>query len=301
MNLKNKVKNINSNSIGYAMIFITGLLWGTIGIFVKQMSLGGAGSMLISYLRVFFAFAVMLVITLIRSGIKSLKITPRQILQCALLGIVCQGIYNIFYSYAVVTVGVSISAVLLNIAPVFTLIVSAIFFSERINVCKMTSLLINVIGCTLTVTGGRFDIKVLSAAGILCGIGAGISYGMTAIFGKLAVNEADPFVTSTYSYFFASLILLIPAKPWSISGNIDISKILIAGLLLAVIPTAIAYLLYYKGISCVKETSKVPIIASGETIVAALLGMIIYNEQLGLVGWIGIVLVIASIALMNIK
>ncbi|MDO5784212.1 MAG: DMT family transporter [Eubacteriales bacterium] len=286
---------------GYLLIFITGVLWGTIGIFVKEMAKCGIDALTISFLRVALAFVVMLVVTIARSGLHAFRIDKKSLLFSALLGIVCQGIYNIFYSYAVVLTGVSISAVLLNVAPAFTMIVSVLLFSEKLTSWKVLALLINIIGCTLTVTGGKFSIETMSVMGILCGIGAGICYAMTAIFGKFAMAEADSFVISTYSYFFAALLLFVPARPWTMQVDSKLLHIIVIGLLLAIVPTAFAYVLYYIGLTFITETSKVPIVASAEPIVGTVLGVMLYHEHIDAVSVVGILLVLTSIVLMNKK
>lgn len=286
---------------GYLLIFVTGVLWGTIGIFVKEMAKCGADALTISFLRVALAFVVMFVVTVARSGLHSFQIDKRSLLFGALLGIVCQGIYNIFYSYAVVLAGVSISAVLLNVAPAFTMAISVILFSEKLTSWKVLALLINIIGCALTVTGGKFSIETISIMGVFCGIGAGICYAMTAIFGKFAMAEADSFVISTYSYLFAALLLFVPAKPWTMQVDLSLLRILAIGLLLAMIPTALAYVLYYIGLSFITETSKVPIVASAEPIVGTVLGVMLYHENIDVISAVGIFLVLTSIVLMNKK
>ncbi len=45
-------------------IFIAGFLWGIIGIFVKKLNALGAEGSLIGFMRMFFAFVIMLIITL---------------------------------------------------------------------------------------------------------------------------------------------------------------------------------------------------------------------------------------------
>lgn len=286
---------------GYLLIFVTGVLWGTIGIFLKEMARCGADALTISFLRVALAFAVMFVVTMIRCGLRGFRIDKKSLLFSALLGMICQGIYNIFYSYAVVLAGVSISAVLLNIAPAFTMIVSVMLFSEKLTGSKIFALLINMVGCTLTVTGGTFSVDAISVVGILCGIGAGICYAMTAIFGKFAMAKADPFVISTYSYLFAALLLFVPAKPWVLQVNASLLRIIAIGLLLAIIPTALAYVLYYIGLTFITETSKVPIVASAEPIVGTVLGVMLYHEKMDAVSIGGILLVLISIVVMNRK
>lgn len=288
-------------TFGYSLIFLAGLLWGTIGIFMKEMSLAGASAVYISFLRVAFAFLIMLLVTLTKCGGASLRFGKRQLLFSALLGVVCHGIYNIFYSYAVILAGVSVSAVLLNIAPAITMFASVMLFSERLTRWKIIAVSINILGCILTATGGDLSLQSVSLYGIACGAGAGISYAMTAILGRFAMEDTDVFAASTYSYLFAALFLLLPAKPWSVPINTGFIHLIAMGFLLALIPTAIAYVLYYKGLSMIQETTRVPVIASCETVVAAVLGVVLYQEKLNWLSSIGIVLVLCSIVLMNRK
>lgn len=285
---------------GYIQIVAAGAMWGTIGPFVMSMSHYGSTSLLTSFIRVFFAFFIMAGITIGKEGACSFRISKRALLSCALLGFVCQGFYNIFYSLAVVMTGVTISAVLLNIAPLFTAIMAGLFFSEQITGSKVIALCVNVIGCILAVTGGKFNGISFSIIGVLYGVGAGLCYAMTAIFGRIAGNRCSAYVMSSYSYFFAAVFLAIFTKPWEIRNLIS-GELLIVGFLYALIPTAIGYLLYYKGVQKISETSKVPVLASVETVVAAALGMIVYREQLGILNIFGIVLVLFSIGIMNRK
>lgn len=82
---------------GYLLVFSAGILWGTIGLFVKQMELGGSSPVETAFLRVFFAFLILLVICICRGGWHSLRADRRTVFICALLGIVCHGIIcNIF-------------------------------------------------------------------------------------------------------------------------------------------------------------------------------------------------------------
>ncbi|MDD4370207.1 MAG: DMT family transporter [Anaerostipes sp.] len=293
------MKKHKNEKLGYVLVFLAGLLWGTIGVFMKEMSRGGASALYISFLRVAFAFIIMLLFTFIKGGWTLMIFNKKQLLFSAMLGIVCHGIYNIFYSYAVTLTGVSVSAVLLNVAPAITMFTSVLLFGEQLTRGKMIAVLMNIIGCTLTATGGTFSLQAVSIIGIACGVGAGISYAMTAILGRFAMEESDVFAVSTYSYLFAALFLVIPSKPWNIHLETGVLRIVVIGFLLALIPTAMAYVLYYRGLRLIEETTKVPVIASCETIVAAVLGVVLYQERLNAFSVVGILFVLSSIALMN--
>ena len=152
---------------GYLLVLSAGTLWGTIGLFVKQMGLNGSTPVITSFLRVFFAALIMLLLLcLVRGGRCSLHIGKKALMFCVVLGVVCHGVYNILYSLAVTLTGVSISAVLLNIAPVFTLLFSALLFSEHITGRRILAIIANIFGCILAVTNGKLDAASFSVIGI---------------------------------------------------------------------------------------------------------------------------------------
>lgn len=227
---------------GYLLVFFAGVLWGTIGLFVKQLQRCGASPMETAFLRVFFAFLMMLALCVFHSGWRSLKTDKRTIGVCILLGVVCHGVYNIFYSFAVTMAGVSVSAVLLNIAPVFTLLCSGLCFGERITKRKLIAIAVNILGCVLTVTNGKLNTASFSLPGILCGVGAGLCYAMTAVIGRFAADRTNPYVMSMYSYLSAAILLFVWMQPWAQTHSIS-ENVLIWSALYALIPTAIAYIL----------------------------------------------------------
>lgn len=292
--------NFNSEKKGYLLVFIAGSLWGLIGIFVKSMAACGASATMTSFLRVFFAFLIMLVLCLLKCKPRDLLIGWKPLLSCALLGILCHGIYNICYSIAVTTIGVALSAVLLDIAPLFTLLFSVLFFREKATFIKCVAVIINIAGCVLTVTNGKLEIQSLAIFGILMGIASGFLYALTAILGRVAAETTHPFVMSMYSYLFAAIFLGISMGVSHAELTFN-SGILFWGFFYALIPTAIGYIFYYEGLKHITESSRVPVIASMEVIVASLIGVICYREHLGFISFLGIVIVLLSIVLINHK
>ena len=285
---------------GYLQVFIAGVLWGCIGPFIQLMEQSGSSFAFTSFLRMAFAFIILAVITVAKFGFTSLCVSKTTLLFCALLGFICQGIYNIFYSIAVTLTGVTVSAVLMNTAPVFTTIASCFWLREKITWIKAVAMIVNITGCTLVATGGKFDAAIFPLIGILCGIGSGFCYGMTAIIGKLAGEKSNAFVISTYSYLFAAIFLVVFMNP---GGDIVPwnKRVLLLGFLYALIPTAIAYIFYYQGLQKITESSKVPVIASVEAVIAAVIGVLFFKEQVDMVNLIGIFLVIGSIILINYR
>lgn len=115
-------------------------------------------------------------------------------------------------------------------------------FHEHITRRKWLALAVNILGCSLTATGGHLSSAVISAAWIDCGLASGFCYGMTAV---------------------------------------------------------IAYLLYYRGVQKIRDSSRVPVLASVECVVAVGIGVLALHETLDAVKVLGIALVLGSVLLMN--
>lgn len=279
-------------------IFIAGVLWGTIGIFVKGLNSLGADAALTSFLRMFSAFVVMLSAGVFMHGRKVVIRDIKALIFCALLGLVSNGMFNVFYTTSIRLNGMGIASVLLYTAPVFTAAASWLIFHERFTPLKIFALIVNIAGCVLTVTGGQFSGNgSISLAGILAGLGSGFGYGMAAVFGRLAGERTDEVSMSVWSYFFALLFLLVFMRP-DVSVAVHNPKILGLGFLYGLIPTALAYLVYYIGLKKVEDTGRVPVIASIEPVTAVLIGMLIYNEEMGTANFIGVAVVLLSIIIM---
>ena len=208
-------KSMDSNIRKYALIMLSGILWGTIGLFVKVLDARGSTSEYTTFMRMFFAFLLLLAITLAKEGTASFRIGRNTLISCALLGFVSMSLNNLCYTNAVNRLGMSLAAAILYMAPIFTSIQSKLFFHEKVGRNKLIALAFNVIGCVLAATGGRLSLEGVSVIGLLFGIGAAFAYSTQNIFGRLATDEASPFVVATYNFFFAAAFTLVVARPFS--------------------------------------------------------------------------------------
>lgn len=292
---------MDSNIRKYALIMLSGILWGTIGLFVKVLDAKGSTSEYTTFMRMFFAFLLLFAITLVKEGIGSFRIGRSTLISCALLGFVSMSLNNLCYTNAVSRLGMSLAAAILYMAPIFTSIQSKLLFHEKIGRSKLIALAFNVLGCVLAATGGRLSLEGVSVIGLLFGIGAAFAYSTQNIFGRLATDEASPFVVATYNFFFAAVFTLVVARPFSTIGDPFEPQLLIWGLLFGLIPTTIAYLLYFAGIQGLTETSKVPVFCSLELVVATVLGGLLFNENLPPASLAGTAMILISIMLMNRK
>ncbi len=287
-----------NNLIGGIEILVTGIIWGFIGYFVKELTALGATSSLITFFRVFFAFIFAAIVAFIVHGPKSFILTREQFFWCFIDGVLTQGVYNYCYSVCVDKSGVVIAAVLLYTSPVFNAIISYFAFKEKLGLKRNLILVLNMIGCVIAATALDFSFKTLSLFGIFMGLMSGLTYGASPVLGKYANKNPHLFVVIAYNELFASLFVLLFLNPLN-NINIISTKMWIYGIMYGVLITGVAYMFYYDGVKRMTELSIIPVIASVEVVVAALVGIMIYREPLNIINYIGIFIVILSIILMS--
>jgi drug/metabolite transporter (DMT)-like permease len=178
-------------------------------------------------------------------------------------------------------------------------VISRLFFHEPLTKNKIAAIVINIAGCILTVTGGDFSDMRISGFGILMGVLSGFTYALLPILSRTGADEEDPFSAAFYGQAFGALLLFFLIRPYNGIGTPFTGVVLLLLIGFGIIPSAMAYIVYYNGLSKITETSRVPVLASVETVVAALIGLVVFGQSLGIVKIAGIALVMISIALMN--
>lgn len=284
---------------GYLYILIAGILWGSIGLFVNLLKAQGAGPQTIAFLRIGTAALLLIPFMLASGGSRMFRIPRRGLLSCAALGIFSQAMFNISYNVSIQNVGVATASVLLYSSPIFVCVMSKIFFRETIGKVKQIALLINILGCILTVTNGDFSAISFSVLGVVTGVLAGFLYALMTIISKAATENYHPLTVLFYSFVFGTAAIALIAKPWQNLADVLSLRFTLMAFGYGLIPTVGSYIFYLRGLRCGLETSKVPVIASIETVVAAMIGILLFQEAVGPFKLLGIVCVLASIAIMN--
>lgn len=284
------------------MVFAAGCLWGTIGLFSTLLQDMGMPSQSVAFYRLLFAAALLIPVLIVKGkGFRLFRIRPAGILSCLLVGLFSQAFYNLLYMRTIKESGMAVAAVLLYTSPVFVALMSRLFFREPLGKNKIIAIAINIIGCVLTVTGGGFEGMTLVGLGLLTGVGAGFMYATLPVLSRIGADKEDPFTSSFYGLAFGTLFLFFISKPWHGIGTAFTPAMFLALVGFGIVPSALAYIVYFGGLNKVKETSKVPVLASVETVMAALIGLAVFGQSLSLIKILGIALVLCSILVMNQK
>ena len=284
------------------MVFATGVLWGTIGLFSTILSRLGMDSSGVAFYRLLAASILLVPVLVVKGkGFSLFRISRRGLLSCTLIGFISQAFYNLFYMKAIEMSGMATAAVLLYTAPVFVAIMSRIFFKEPLGGNKLIAIALNIAGCILTVTGGDFSAVKLTGFGLLMGVMAGFTYGTMPVFSRLGADEEDPYTSSFYGLALGAFLLFFIVRPYNGMGTTFNLQIILALIGFGIVPSALAYIIYFGGLNRIKETAVVPVLASVETVAAAIIGLVVFGQTLSIVKIAGIALVFISIMIMNLR
>lgn len=284
--------------IAPGLVIMAGILWGSMGIFVRRFEGYGLKSLDIVAVRaitttlILFSFLLLYDINLLKIKMKDLWC----FLGTGLLSIV---FFNYCYFKAIMMTSLSVAAVLLYTAPAFVMIFSYFLFHEKFTVRKVCALVLTFVGCVF-VTGIIGSSTGLGGKGILIGIGAGFGYALYSIFGRFALDKGyNSFTISFYTFFIAALGVL-PICDYEKVFRVSCSGIKIIGwsLLFGFLSTVLAFLLYTVGLKNM-ENGKASILASVEPVAATLIGVLAYGETLSAGEVIGVLLVLGAIVLCN--
>ncbi len=287
-------------SFHFLAVLLAASLWGTAGLFVRTLQTTGFSQMQMVFGRAFFSAVFLGVIILFKDkGLFKVKFKDLWLfISAGLFSIV---LFNFSYYTTMSLASLSVAAVLLYTAPFFVVIISAVLFKERLTLNKITALFIAFLGCCFV--SGLFDsAQSIGSKALFFGLLTGLGYALYTIFGELLLQRGYKTLTITFYVFLFASICTIPFINVVKTLNFTFStpKIFIIVILMAVFNTVMPYVLYTTGLSGVSPTAA-PIIATVEPVVATLIGGLVYREDISLFNIIGIVLVLSSVVILNLK
>ena len=279
-------------------VIAAGILWGVISIFVKTLSKAGIDALQISAVRMILAAICFSLFVLIKDRSK-FRIRFRDIWMFIGTGIISIVLFNTCYFYTMIHSQASIAVVLLYTSPVFVMILSAIIFKEKITVIKIIALILTICGCVLV--AGLTDGVSISFPVFMIGIASGLFYALYSIFGEIALRRYDTMTVTVWTFIFGLIGSLPLGKvPQTIRIIKSDPKLILFAFGIAILSTVLPYFFYTWGLKRM-ETSKAAILVAVEPLVGCILGMTIYQEPHNFVKILGIILILASIVLLNIR
>jgi len=281
------------------LVLLSGILWATMGLFVRRFNAWGLESMQIVELRAITA-ALMLFLIILFYDPRLLKIRLRDCWCFFGSGVVSVTFFNFCYYSTIRELSLSVAATLLYTSPIFVMLLSALLFKERITLQKLLALALAFAGCVL-VSGMLGGGTALSLRGLLLGLGSGFGYALYSIFSRLALNRGYHSLSITlYTFVFSSLggafltdfgQISTALAPRGLSG-------LAFFCFYSLVTTVLAYIVYTLGLSHM-ENSRAAVIAAIEPVAATLFGLLFFREIPTLPMVLGMILVLAALFLLS--
>ena len=289
-----------SSAMGSVLIIAAGTLWGTMGIFVRSLGAYGFDSIQISALRLCAAALCFLFLLLARRG-RGFRLQLRDLPLFLGLGVGSVGLMTCCYFAAIRMMTMSEAAILLYTSPIWVVLMSALFFHERVTRRKLLALILAFGGCALVSGLGGGELNPL---GVRVGVGSGIAYGLYSILGSVALRRYPPETVSAYTFVSAAIAVLLISRPAELVQKFAAADGL-AGLILLTLATGavtafVPFLIYTIGLNRVLA-SHAAILATVEPLVATVLGILVYHEQLRTATLLGIACILGAILALNAR
>lgn len=291
------LERASSRAVGYAQVMGAASLWATLGLFYTGfIDVYGVPPLGVAFYRAFLGFAVLLLIlTIVRPA--WLRIAARDLPFFALFGLMGVAVFYITYVYAIHLAGMAVAVVLMYTAPAWVALIAWRLFDEGLGRYKLMALGLAFVGCVLVARAWNPSQVRLNLVGVLCGLGAGLTYGLYTVFNKLAARHHSPWTVMLYALGFGAVFLL-PVQSATVFRPLRQPTLIFWLLMLAIGPTLGAALLHTMSLQRL-PASVVSIVATLEPAIATVLAWLFLGERLGVDQVLGGVLILAAVLLLR--
>jgi drug/metabolite transporter (DMT)-like permease len=229
---------------------------------------------------------------------EDLKVSRKDLLYLSLLGIEGITVYQFFFTYSVKYTSVTNVSIIINTAPLYGGLLSALFGYERFRKALFLAAGVGLLGTWMLITKGTFRLEGGETLGDLLSVASSLLWALYALLAKPLLARHSPLKVTAYSMAIGSAFLC-PFLPFyfSIDEFVRLSPMGWAALGFAVLfSVVIAFFLWYKGISKVGPTRAL-IYQYSVPVFAVLFACLLLGERFSVAQAAGALLVLISIGL----
>lgn len=233
---------------GYICLAITVIFFSSYEVVGRTLT-GVVNPLQVNFIRFFFGGLILLPLAIKSIKTKRIKLSAKDILFVALIGII-----NVVISMSFLQIGInttkkaSLAAVIFSSNPLFVVLSAYFILNEKLNIQKISGLMIGIIGL-IVVFYKDLSISVSYLHGIILLIFSAITYGIYTTMGKKFAQKTDSIIMNSFSFLFGS-IFLIPIILFNHSSLFHISaKAMLPMTYLTLFVTGIAYYTYFLGLT----------------------------------------------------
>jgi drug/metabolite transporter (DMT)-like permease len=295
-----------SFAISASMVIASAILWGLYGTFVTILTSMGLSRNALVFLRM-LGTSIPVGLLICATDRKAFRVRKADIPLFLCNGLLSLLFFTFCYTAAIKVTKIATAAALLYTAPAIVMVLSAVLFRETMNARKVFCCLLAVVGCAFAsglggelFAGGAASGSLITPAGLLLGLGAGLGYALYSIFSRIILNRGYSVYTNVFYSFGVAMLgfFVLSVMDGSIGQVWESPSRTALALLCGLLTGSFAYVLYTTGMKGM-ETSRAAQLTTIEPVTAALLGSLLFHQPLSFWEIVGIVMVVGSVVLMN--
>ena len=281
---------MNEKTKATLMLILSMLIFGTIGVFRRAIPLPSG---LLACIRGFGGALFLTLFVKLRGGKIFHGTDRRSLLLTALTGgLIGFNWILLFEAFNYTTV--SVATLCYYMAPIIVILLSPVFFRERLTGRKLLCTLAALIG--MAFVSGVFEGESVlrgNMKGVLLALGAGALYASVIILSKL-VRIEDPYEKTVIQLFSAAVILLpYLALTGGFAAPALDTRAAVMLTVVCIVHTGIAYALYFASMKALKGQT-VALLSYIDPVSAMLFSVVLLGEPMSVFGIIGAVLIIGA-------
>jgi len=293
--METPVQEKQSKLLAYICILGAAFLWGIIGIWNRKLMEVGISPTSIVVIRNIGSMLLLSAIFAVKD--RSMFRVKREHLKYFFgSGVISVVLFTLCYFSCQKVCSLAMASIFLYTAPSFVVIMAAILWKEPVTKKKVAALALTLVGCALVcgIFAGELAVTI---PGILFGLGAGFFYALYSIFSRYALKHYSALKCTLWMFIFAGVASVFLIRPAELAVLLNFREGVIA-VVLVVLSTVLPFLLYTMGLAHV-ESGKASIIASFEPVVAALAGVLIFGESMGVPTVVGILCILTGVCILR--
>ena len=281
------------------MPIISGICFGSAGIFVRELSENMNSTSIISS-RILIAILLLGLWIAIRYPMNfRIKLKDSWIFIGA--GVLGTLGLNLCYNFSINELSLSLAAVLIALAPIFVILFAFFMFHEAITAKKVISIILALVGCVLT--SGILENNASmhwSWIGILVGSASAGFYALYSIFSKVGMKKSYPALTITFYSMLAIAVVLLPFTQWDNMAHYIAANPLRNTLFMVMhsLCTAVCPYAFYTVALDHMEAGKASILCSCEPVAAMIFGLFFFGEIPTVLSVTGLIIVLLALAML---
>lgn len=282
---------------------IASLLWSTVFVFGRYLcDILNVHPLLIAFLRFFCASVFLIFYVIFKGQAKELSLIiekPLNIILLGITGISCMGGAVFLALDRSTAVDVSI---IMNSNAIF-IIPLAVIIGERLTTRKVIGVIVGLLGCALVINGKVTAFQIMQRehfTGNMIALVASVSWAVYTVMGKRLVRERGGLIVTSLNMVVGSIPLFFLTLG---SGALTLPplKASIFIIYLAIFPTAIGFVFWYKALESIDANQLGPLqylVPIGTAIISILF---LNDESIRLASIIGMALIFFGIYLSTIS